>query len=434
MHDYQFSEFGKQSLIPSAVNQMTADFASDFRPGVDINLGVGYVNDDTIPSDIIEKAMSEVLSRPQLYRNPLNYGGAEGSTALRRSIKEFYIRNNIGELKRSYFNDHRILIGANGATSLLEAFADVLEPGVVITPNPFYYIYTEFLERKGFTILPIDEDENGIRIDLLEKELQKVSKKEISFFYIPTVNNPTCTVTSSERIKQIVELVDKYSKTAKRLIPVLFDKAYQELVYGENTKAPVSGLKYNKNGNVFEIGTISKIVAPALRIGYLIAQPTQMLKVITQKISDTGFSAPLINQELTSYILDNFIEQQIANVNIGYKRKADFLATTIHKELKPWLKKLTGGQAGFYYYLEFENIKTDQSADFFKFLSRKTGDREIDGEDGLLPRLIYIPGEICSKGKRSTFQMRISFGFEEKETLEKAVKLIKSACEYASTK
>lgn len=431
MPAFSLSTYAQNSLTPSPVNEMTEAFASDFRPGIDINLGVGYVNDDTIPYSSLQTAFKKVLAAPHKYKSPLNYGGAEGSPMLRQSIREFYLTNKIGGLSNKELSEHKIIIGANGATSLLEAFAETIKEGLVITSNPFYYIYTEFLERKGFTIKAIDEDKNGIRIDLLKAFLQTADISTISFFYIPTVNNPSCTVLAPNRVKELVTIANELSEQSGKLIPVIFDKAYQELIYGTAPAIP-SGLLYNNAGNVFEIGTVSKIVAPALRIGYMIAKDSDFTKVVTQKISDTGFSAPLINQEICSYFLEHFISDQISKVNAGYKRKADFIKSTIEQKLKNWIESFTGGEAGFYFYFTFKDIETHKHSDFFNYLSRTTGKPAIDGKEQKKERLIYIPGEICATGKKAKRQLRISFGFEETAILGKAIDLLAEACTYAS--
>jgi 2-aminoadipate transaminase len=62
------SEYGALSRNPSPVNRMMSAFAEDFREGVDINLGVGYVNENTIPRDLIRKGMETVLANPEKHR------------------------------------------------------------------------------------------------------------------------------------------------------------------------------------------------------------------------------------------------------------------------------------------------------------------------------------------------------------------------------
>ena len=429
--DYRFSDLAKASLVPSAVNQLTAEFAEDFREGTDINLGVGYVNDKTIPFDAIQKAYAEIISHPERYRSALNYGGADGSLNLRKSIKDYYLRYHIGNLTETDFEHRKILIGANGATSILDSIADIIKPGLVITADPYYYIYTETIERKGFRILAIPEDKEGLDVQVLEETVENIDPKEISFFYIVTINNPSTVILSGSRRKAIVELAEKLSQKANRIIPVIFDKAYEDIIHNPEIKKPVSGLKYDRLNQVFEVGTLSKLFAPALRIGYIIAPDNDFARILTQRTSDIGFSSPLINQEIAGWLLDHYIDNQKDFVNKGYRKKADFIKKLFSIYLSESIETYTGGDAAFYFYLTFKKIRTDKGSAFFKFLSRTTGNAEIDGKDKKNPRLIYIPGTICSSTPKAINQLRISYGFEEPEIFERAVKLMTEACRYA---
>ena len=207
--DIRLSDYGKASSIPAPVNQMMTDFAVGFRDGYDINLGVGYVNENTIPRLDIQTACVAVLSNPQKYRASLNYGGAQGSPNLIESLKRYHIENRIGGITADIFSTRDIVIGANGATSLLESITHVLPTGIVITADPMYYIYCNDLERKGFTVITIPEDSEGIQTDLLKSKLAELgkSKSAIQFFYVVTVNNPTCTILSNNRKRELVEIV-----------------------------------------------------------------------------------------------------------------------------------------------------------------------------------------------------------------------------------
>jgi 2-aminoadipate transaminase len=430
--DYLLSKLGLNSTCPSAVNDLTAGFALDFRENIDINLGVGYVNDKTIPVEAIREAYDFVTAHPYRYRSALNYGGAEGSPNLRQSIFYYYTRNTIGGLTKTDFQYRRIIIGANGATSLLDAFSDIVKPGIVITADPFYYIYTETLKSKGFTILSVEEDKNGIIPGKIEEQLLKIDLNQISFFYIVTVNNPSTTILSNSRREQIVKIASRISNTIDRKIPVVFDKAYEDIIHNPKVEKPVSGLKFDTNELVFEIGTLSKILAPALRIGYMICPDNLLANILVQRTSDIGFSAPLINQEISSWLIDNYIQIQREKVNAGYRKKSDFIKKMIEKYLSGYIESYTGGDAAFYFYLTFNNIRTDKDSDFFKFLSRTTGKSEIDGFPEKNPRLVYIPGTICSKGPKANYQLRLSYGFEDEPVFEKVFKMIKEACGYSN--
>ena len=442
IRDVLLSEYGKTSSIPSPVNRLMTDFAVGFRDGCDINLGVGYVNERTIPHQQIQFACEKVLAHPEKYRAALNYGGAQGSPNLIASLRRFHIENRIGGITEQMLNDRDIVIGANGATSLLESITHLLPTGIVFTADPMYYIYCNDLERKGFKVIAIPEDSDGLDTECLKAKLAALGDERaaIRFFYVVTVNNPTCTILSNNRKKELVTIVNRLSYEVGQKIPLFFDNAYSNLVHDSTIEPLESAFCYDTLGIVYEIGTLSKILAPGLRIGYLIGSKGPFLNSIIQRTSDIGFSAPLINQEIASYLLDHGIEAQIEKVNNGYQQKAKQVKTWIAALLGDNIQECRGGSAGFYFYLTLAHVATGANANFFKFLTRTTGQEVVDGpSDAQHRKVIYIPGEHCvhpngdmvEVGKR---QLRISYGFEELPQIHAALKYMKSAITYSHEK
>ena len=442
IHDVLLSEYGEASSIPSAVNRLMTDFAVGFRDGRDINLGVGYVNERTIPYRAIQLACEQVLTHPEKYRAALNYGGAQGSPNLIASIRRFHINNQIGGITEQTLNGRDIVVGANGATSLLESITHLLPAGIVFTADPMYYIYSNDLERKGFEVIAIPENSEGLDIERLKSKLAALGdeKAAIRFFYVVTVNNPTCTILSNNHKRKLVDIGTRLSSEVGQKIPLFFDNAYSDLIHDSTVDPLESALCYDELGIVYEVGTLSKILAPGLRIGYLIGSKGAFLDSIIQRTSDIGFSAPPINQEIASYLLDHGIEAQIEKVNHGYQQKARQVKTWMAELLGDNIQERRGGSAGFYFYLTLANVATGSTSDFFKFLSRTTGREDVDGpSDSQHPKVIYIPGEHCVHpkgdmveiGKR---QLRISYGFEELPQIHAALKFMKSAIAYSHEK
>lgn len=436
---YRFSPYGAASTTPSPVNKMMAAFASDFRDGIDINLGVGYVNEKTIPDQLLVEAMTAVAAHQETYRQPFNYGGPHGSPSLIGALRRFYNQHHVGGLSATELDNVEILIGPNGATSILDALADLFAPGIVITADPMYYIYCNQLERKGFRVITVPEDREGLSPEAVEACLESLGEaaKEMAFLYVVTVNNPSGVILSNTRKKALIELAQRWSEKNKQSIPIFFDQAYEWLIHDPTIERPKSAMLWNEQGLAYEIGTLSKVLAPALRIGFIVGQGGSLMDAIVQKTSDVGFSAPLLNQEIAAYMLDTHIDAQLQRVNAGYRTKAVIIREAIMDTLGPWIEECRGGQGGFYYYLTLRDIRTDTASQFFAYLSRKTGNKSVDGTSGNLnPRVIYLPGEFCvhplgSSAQEGLRQLRLSYGFEEANVIVRAIELMRDAVLYS---
>lgn len=435
----ELSAYGCRSREPSPVNRMMSDFAAEFREGVDINLGVGYVNEATIPRARIQEALAEVLAHPGRYKSPLNYGGPKGSPTLIESIRRYHVTRGVGGLTEAALAGLEVIIGGNGATSLLEALARVLKPGIVITSDPMYYIYCDFLERAGFTVVTVPERADGLHAEDVEARIERLGAEAegISFLYVVTVNNPTATIITNRERSALVRLASALTRRRGRAVPLILDKAYEDLIHDPAVPRPRSGLLDDEEGIVYEVGTLSKIIAPSLRIGYMIGSDGPFLRAMIQRTSDLGFSGPLINQEVASWLLDNAMDRQLGEVTRGYREKALAVRRWLDEALGDEMEECRGGQASFYYYLTLRGIPTGEQSPFFRCLARSTGREDIDGpSEGRLPRVAYIPGEFCvhprgsmvEEGKR---QLRFSYGYEELPRLQEAVGYMAEAVGYA---
>ena len=405
---------------------MMAAFAHDFRDGVDINLGVGYVNEKTIPVPLMREALQAVTTDPGTYRQAFNYGGPTGSPNLIRSIRQFLLDQRIGGLDSGTLDAKRLVIGPCGATSVLDAIAEILPRGIVVTSDPNYYIYADTLERKGFRILAVPEDSEGIDLDVLERELHALGDavNDISFFYTVTVNNPSCTILSNVRRLALLDVAARLSRQQNRQIPIFYDLAYELLLHDPAVPPFVSVLPADTLGIAYEIGTLSKVLAPGLRLGYLLGPDGPFLNAMVQKTSDTGFSAPLFVQEMASWLLDHHIGEQLRAVNAGYREKAIAVSAAIQEQLGPHLVACIGGSAGFYFYLTFRETRTEPGSAFFEKLAHPASRAQ--------PRVIYIPGQYCvhPRGRLAETglrQLRLSYGFEDAPRILHALALMRDA-------
>ena len=431
--------YGRESSSPSPVAAMAAAFAEDFRDGMDINLGVGYVNERTIPVAEIVEGVRFVLAHPAMHRQALNYGGGSGSPNLIRSLRKVLPTLPHGAVTPEVLSRKRIIIGPSGATSLLDGIAWVLERGIVLTTDPMYYVFCNTLERRGFEVVTVPEDAEGMDPEALAKAIDALGERReaIRFIYIVTVNNPSGTILSNGRRRALVGMTARLSQELGREVPLVLDKAYEFLVHDPDVSPLESMLPHDEMGIVYELSTLSKIFAPALRVGYLIGPDGPFLRALVQYTADVGFSAPVLTQEVASYLLDRALSKQMQQVNAGYRTKARQIRAAIHDSLSDSIEGCSGGSAGFYFYLTLREVETNPGSPFFNFLTRTTGEPDVDGpEDARRARVAYIPGAFCVNPMGRSVQLgnrqlRISYGFEEVDRIEVAVEHMGEAVAYA---
>ena len=186
------------------------------------------------------------------------------------------------------------------------------------------------------------------------------------FLYFVTVGNPTSTIMASEQRRGLLELAQRLSREVGHRVPLILDQAYDDLIHDPAVERPPTLAGEDEDGLLYEVGTLSKIVAPGLRIGYLTGPPGELLDALVQRTSDIGFSAPLINQEIAAHLLEHEVAAQVARVNAGYRGKARATAAAIERSLGAEVERCSGG---FYFYLTLRHTLTGESSPFFRYLS-----------------------------------------------------------------
>ena len=273
--------------------------------------------------------------------------------------------------------------------------------------------------------MAVPEDCEGISLEALDRKLAALGDRATADFVLlfSDGEQSTGTILSNARRRELYEIAADLSRRQERGIPIFFDLAYEWLLHDPRVERPRSVLPEDDLGIAYEIGTLSKIIAPALRIGYLLGPDGPFLQAMIQKTSDTGFSAPPFVQEMAAYLLDHGVEEQLQAVNAGYRQKAAAVRKAIDRELGGYLEECRGGSGGFYFYLTMAETETHSTSHFFRALAEGHGDG---------PRILYIPGEYCvhprgdlaSLGRR---QMRLSYGFESAETIARALGVMREA-------
>jgi 2-aminoadipate transaminase len=244
---------------------------------------IGGNNDpDVVPVDALRAAADVVLSREgNALSNYTVNTGPQGYRPLREFVAE--------KLKRdaSISCTAEDIVMVSGSLQALDLVNAVFcEPGdTVIYEQESYQGSINRMTRMGVNVVGIPLDDDGMRMDALATALADLKSRGVrpKFIYvIPTVQNPTATIMSEARRQELLKLAEEYG------VPIFEDDCYADLIW--SGKRPPALYAMSKTNNVVHIGSFSKSVAPALRVGYVVA-PWEILSRVLSLKTDAGSGA-----------------------------------------------------------------------------------------------------------------------------------------------
>ena len=283
---------------------------------------VGGNNDpEQVPLDGLIDAVNAVLNREG--RTLATYGlssGPQGHRALRQFLS--------AKLKRDggiscTADDILIVSGSLQALDLVNA--TLLARGdTVIVERDTYQGTLNRLTRLGVNTIGIPLDGDGMRMDVLSDTLADLKRRGITpkFIYtIPTVQNPTGTIMPEARRLELLKLAEQYG------VPIFEDDCYADLIW--DGQRPPALYAMSKSANVIHIGSFSKSIAPALRVGFIVAPWAAMSRMLPLK-TDAG-SGALEQMVLAEYCAPHF-DTHVPALRRGLRAKLDTLMEALNEQ------------------------------------------------------------------------------------------------------
>ena len=251
---------------------------------------------DSLPLDGLIAAADAVLRREG--RTLSTYGLNSGPQGY-RPLREFLAAKLKTEAGIACAADD-ILITSGSLQALDLVNATLLDRGdTVIIEEDCYQGSINRLIRLGVTPVGIPLDRDGMRMDALSAALDDLKRKGVRpkyIYTIPTVQNPTGTILSVERRREMLRLAAAHG------VPIFEDDCYSDLIW--SGQRPPALYALSDHGGVIHIGSFSKTIAPALRVGYIVAPWGVMSRMLPLK-TDAG-SGALEQMVLAEYCTANF--------------------------------------------------------------------------------------------------------------------------------
>jgi 2-aminoadipate transaminase len=214
----------------------------------------------------------------------------------------------------------------------------------IVVESPTYLGALQAWNAYGAQYIPVRSDQDGMIVDELEAAL-RIGPKFI--YVLPNFQNPSGYTLSLERRKQLIELADRYG------VPIVEDDPYGQLRYeGEHIPSIVSldseyrgpnGGHYS--GNVIYLSTFSKLLAPGLRLAWVIAPPEVIRKlVMTKQAADLHTSS--FNQYVAYEVgKQGFLDEHVKLIRAVYKERRDVMFEMMEEMFPPgvtWSKPQGG--------------------------------------------------------------------------------------------
>lgn len=375
-----------RKMRSSAVRDL---FAAATRDDI-ISLAGGMPDVRLLPEEAVRKAAEAACGAAR--SEALQYGGTNGREATRRVFCG--LMRDIGVRCRP----DEVLI-TTGAQEALDLIAKTfIDPGdIIITEGPTYLGALQAFSAYEPDIHCIPFDEEGMRMDLLEEELERLGVGAVKFLYtIPNFQNPGGVTMSSARRTRLIELADRYD------VMVVEDDPYGRLRYNGGHMIPLKVL----SSDVIYLGTISKVFAPGLRTGW-IAAPKDVLARINLVKQGTDLCGSSFDQVVVEhYFTDTPWERTLQTFVRTYAERRDAMLAALD-EFFPPEASWTHPDGGFFVW-----VTLPEYVDVTSMLAT-----------ALEAGVIYTPGNgFFPDGVRGRNSMRIAFCYENPEAIREAIR------------
>ncbi|MDZ7701508.1 MAG: PLP-dependent aminotransferase family protein [Halobacteriales archaeon] len=372
----------------------------EFRERDIVNFTHGYASPELLPADELTDAWNAVMAE---HRDvAFQYGPAKGVKALRETLRDYLASDygiDVG------LEELSIVTGSKqGLDMLCKAF---VEPGdTVIVTSPTYGTGTKIMKSHEVEFLEVPVGDDGLEVDVLREELERLDAAGEPLpklaFTVPEFHNPFGSTMPLERREALLELAEAYD------FLLVEDDPYRKLRFDGEEVPPLKSL--DDSGQVVYLGTYSKLIAPGLRVGWMVGDEAVIERTLPMK-EDGGTSAlaQMLIRELhqTGYVSER--ASRYAD-HLHGQREATVEAIETHLP-EARLAHLPAG--GYYCWVELPgDVNTSELLEYAR------------AED-----VLYLPGEAFSPTGGNRDHLRISWAYENPGRIDEGLSRLATALE-----
>jgi 2-aminoadipate transaminase len=370
-----------------SASEVRALFAVASRPEV-VSLAGGMPYVQALPAEQVLEVVEAVLMEKADVA--LQYGGGQGSPVLRERLAMLMA-------EEATVADPEDMVVTSGAQQGLDLLGKVLiDPGDLIAVEaPAYVGALSAFSAYEPRYLPIELDEEGMVVERLEEALVRGERPKF-VYTVPNFHNPAGVTMSGRRREHLVALCREAH------IPIVEDNPYGLLRF-EGRPEPT--LRSMDPQNVIYLGTVSKVFSPGVRVGWALAEPGVLQRLVLAKEA-----ADLCGSNLNMLVTERYLTGEMWRTNLDrlvqiYRSRRDVMLKALTERF-PADATWTRPAGGFYVWVTLPPY-FDTRALLAAAVER---------------RVAYVPGTAFYPDGRGTDTMRLAFCYPTEDRIEEGVK------------
>jgi 2-aminoadipate transaminase len=320
---------GAQEMKSSAIREI---LKITERPDI-ISFAGGLPAPELFPVEHLINACTSVLEN--VGPKCLQYSVTLGVPPLRKFLAERLSQKGVK------LTEDNILVTGGSQQGLDLVGKMFLDKGsVVICESPTYIGAIQAFNAYNPHYVTVEMDENGMMTDQVEENIKKYKPRLI--YVVPNFQNPCGITLSLERRKHLVKLAEEY------YVPIIDDNPYGELRY---TGEDVPSLKSLGGDLVIQLGTISKIISPGLRIAWIVA-PTQVMTMFERLKQGADLHTNTFAQYVVAeYVREGRLDRHIEEIKAAYGERREVMIKAMQEHF-PENVKWTEPEGGLFLWVE----------------------------------------------------------------------------------
>ena len=291
------------------------------KPGI-ISFAGGFPDSAMFDVEGIREASARALSEEP--GAALQYGATEGYNPLREQLAAFMVSKGVKGL-----NPEGLIVTTGSQQALDLVAKTLLNPGdVALVEAPTFLATIQCFRLYGPQVLGVPIDEHGVQVDQLEAMMVQHRPKLV--YLVPTFGNPSGAMLSLERRLQVLKLAVKYQTV------LVEDDPYGDLYFGDAPPPSLLALTDQVPGSrdwLVYCGSLSKVLSPGLRVGWMIAPPALLARATMCKQFSDAHTSTFAQATAAQYLKAGRMPDTLNTVRRVYAERARTMGEALRKEL-----------------------------------------------------------------------------------------------------